>query len=259
MDKKLLEKLGLTESQKKFKMLCEYTFITEPISEDDEEGQDDDFNTNGMQGGPQDVQSNNPNDNIEQNQNDLQQNDGQNQNQSDDNLPIQDTNSSVGDAINNIEKNDTDDSNNTEDEVIDVDDLTNSQEDTEKKVDDANEKINQVMSKIDNFLSAIEDNDRKINDLAKEVIKRMPTEDEKLNIRSQSSYPYNIKPSEYWEYKKDTNPNYSIISNNEVSPDKEQEEYVITKDDLNGNDKAIYDTLDDFEDGLTLDKIFNIK
>ena len=144
-----------------------------------------------------------------------------------------------------------------DEEVIDVDDLTNSQEETEHKVEDANMKIQQVMDKIDSFLGALQANDEKIADLTHEFQKRVPTETEKLNLRSQASYPYSIKPKDYWDDKA-TSSNYDVMYDNDVAPDKEEKEYTIRQSDINGgNAKSIADTFD-VKDDMNLEKIFGV-
>lgn len=62
----------------------------------------------------------------------------------------------------------------------------------------------------------------KIEDLEKEIVKRNPTPVEKLEMRSLSSYPYNIKLSDYWS---DKEGQYDVM-------DDKEKEYVLTKDDV---------------------------
>lgn len=268
MDKEFLKKYNLTESQKKFQKLYEYTFITSPLSEDDDED-----NADAQDG--QDQQSQQPSQEVggeETAQQDPQFGGGVGQQeapQGSQGMPGQDAgdmsqnDSGLGGAIDNIENGETDNnsqsdssSDNSDEEVIDVDDLTKAQDETEDKVDFTNKKLSQVMSKIDSFINAIKANDEKINDLAREVKDRMPTEDEKLNLRSQASYPYTIKPRDYWD-EKSKNSNYDVMYDNDINP-ADEDEYVIKKDDLsNGNPKAIYDTFNDIEDAMDLNRIFN--
>jgi hypothetical protein len=65
----------------------------------------------------------------------------------------------------------------------------------------------------------------KIEGLEKEIVKRNPTPVEKLEMRSLSSYPYNIKLSDYWSDKEGA---YDVMG------DKEKE-YVLTKDDIDND------------------------
>lgn len=261
MDKKYLQEHNLLESQKKFKQLCEYTFISTPLSEDDD------------MDNPQD----NPQDNQQPPQNDNNGNMGDmppmdNQPQGDMNQGMPPSDNMPDDSVGGGELGDTlpDDITSQEDdteivdmegddeEVIDVDDLTSSQEETEHKVEDANMKIQQVMDKIDSFLGALKANDEKIEGLTHEFQKRVPTETEKLNLRSQASYPYSIKPKDYWDDKA-TSSNYDVMYDNDVAPDKEEKEYVIKKSDINsGNAKSIADTFDIKDEDMDINKIFGL-
>lgn len=65
----------------------------------------------------------------------------------------------------------------------------------------------------------------KIEGLEKEIVKRNPTPVEKLEMRSLSSFPYNIKLSDYWSDKEGT---YDVMDNKE-------KEYVLTKDDIDND------------------------
>lgn len=167
MDKKYLKEHNLLESQQKFKQLCEYTFISTPLAEDDDDDMDN--SQNPQQGGNN--QQMPPMDNNGSNMPPM--NDMPPQNSQDQDMP-QDDSMTGGEVPNGGELGDTlpDDLGGEDDtevvdmegddeEVIDVDDLTNSQEETEHKVEDANMKIQQVMDKIDSFLGALKANDEK--------------------------------------------------------------------------------------------------
>lgn len=127
-----------------------------------------------------------------------------------------------------------------DDEVIDVDQLTQSQETTEYKVDGVNDKLTALMNVLPKFIDALNQNDAKLEDLKAEIEKRNPTAEEKMNIRSQASYPYSETPKGYWERKMAEDPHYNVIYDNDVSPNDEQEEYVLRKGDISrDNDKDI--------------------
>lgn len=251
MDKKYLQECNLLESQKKFRQLCEYTFISTPLSEDDDM---DDMSDN-QQAPPM---------GNDDNGSDMPPMDGQQQGDMNQDMP-DDSNGAgeLGDTLpDDIASQDDDsevvDMEGEDEEVIDVDDLTNSQEETEHNVEVANMKIQQVMDKIDTFLGALKANGEKIEGLAHEFQKRVPTETEKLNLRSQASYPYSVKPKDYWEDKAETS-NYDVMYDNDVAPDKEEKEYVIKKSDINtGNAKSIADTFDVSEDDMDINKIFGL-
>lgn len=122
-----------------------------------------------------------------------------------------------------------------DDEVIDVDDLTQSQETTEYKIDGVDDKLSQLLAVADKFAEAINQNDEKIEALKAEIEKRNPTDTEKMNIRSQASYPYSEFPRDYWDKKTAENPHYEVIYNNDVAPDEEQE-FMLKSSDIKGID-----------------------
>lgn len=118
------------------------------------------------------------------------------------------------------------------DEVIDVEELTNSQEETEEKVEDISasmeqgfEKLLQVVSRLDKM---IDSNTANMEQIRQEIEKRNPTAMEKLNMRAANdSYPFNISPNDYWKEKEATS-NYRI--GGEEEPDAVQ--YTITQGDI---------------------------
>ena len=131
------------------------------------------------------------------------------------------------------------------DEVIDVDELTQSQEATEYKIDGVDDRLSKIYAVVQKFSDQLERNEESIMALKDEFEKRNPTEEEKLNLRSQSSYPYSETPKDYWDKKTQENPHYDVMYNNEVSPSEEQKKFEITKNDISGlNMKSISDTLD---------------
>jgi hypothetical protein len=131
------------------------------------------------------------------------------------------------------------------DEVIDVDELTQSQEATEYKIDGVDDRLAKIYDVVQKFSDKLDKNEESIMALKDEFEKRNPTEEEKLNIRSQTSYPYSETPKGYWAHKTSENPHYNVIYNNDVAPSDEQKEFEIRKSDIDGlNMKSISDTLD---------------
>jgi hypothetical protein len=61
----------------------------------------------------------------------------------------------------------------------------------------------------------------KIDQLEKEIEKRNPTPIEKLEMRSMSSFPYNIKLTDYWSDKE----GYDVS-------EPENQEYILTQQDV---------------------------
>lgn len=150
-----------------------------------------------------------------------------------------------------------------EEDVIDVDDLTKAQEKTNDKVNSVGKDLGKVDARIEKLLGAIESlenmfdkNNQEIADLKAEFEKRNPTQTEKLNLRSLDSYPFKIKPTDYWK-EKGENSNYSAYADNE---EPTTQEYVITNDDVDDfNEREIADSFsvtDDLEQDIK--KIFGL-
>ena len=106
--------------------------------------------------------------------------------------------------------------------------------------------LGRVDTRIEKLLGAIETlqglfdrNNQEIEDLKKEFEKRNPTQTEKLNLRSLDSYPFKVKPTDYWADKaKDSN--YSAYSDN---GEPTSMEYVITNDDVDDfNEREMNDS-----------------
>lgn len=142
-----------------------------------------------------------------------------------------------------------------EEEVIDVDDLTDSQEDTEKKVDNLTNKFDKLFQMIGSFEEKINQSDAKINDLKQELEKRNPTQIEKMSMRSQTGYPFNVSPDEYWDEKEQT----SNYSRDDDENGTNLPQYQITKNDVdNMTDWAsISKSLDKYGAFSKLDDIFD--
>lgn len=149
-----------------------------------------------------------------------------------------------------------------DEDVIDVDDLTKAQEKTNDKVNSVGRDLGTVDKRIEKLLGALESmqstidkNNAQIEDLKNEFQKRNPTQTEKLNLRSLDSYPFNIRPTDYWA-EKNANSNYDAYSDNNKPT---TQEYTITNDDVDYVDDDIAKTFsipdDDIQD---FNKIFNM-
>ena len=80
-------------------------------------------------------------------------------------------------------------------------------------------------------LSNLESQLTKMDSIASKITKLeqdIKTPEEKLELRSLDSYPFNMKLSDYWEEKANSNPHYKVTSGEEV----EQKEYVVTPEDV---------------------------
>ena len=278
MDKEFIEKNHLSEAVKRFndiaeykspkqslKNLYEYTFITAPqINEDGEEE-----NTPDNQQQATDTQAGMQQQPMDNGQGmDMQQPQADNTMGGDPNMAsnanggadmgtdmsgAMDSQNNMGGEDPNMEDFDepqTEDDVETEemeadDEVIDVDELTQSQEATEYKIDGVDDRLAKIYALAQKFADQLEKNEESINALKTEFEKRNPTEEERLNIRSQSSYPYSETPKGYWAEKMKENPHYNVMYDNEVAPSEEEKRFEIKKSDIDGlNMKEIADSLD---------------
>lgn len=127
-----------------------------------------------------------------------------------------------------------------EDDVIDVDDLTNAQERVNTKVNTVGKNLGKVDDKIQSLIDSLNNIERMINKqnseietLKNEFDHRNPLPTERLNLRSLDSYPFNIKPTDYWA-DKGANSNYSAYGDNDEST---TEEYEITNNDVDNFDE----------------------
>ena len=194
MSKEIYESQVAKDAAKRFRMLCEYTFVTE--EGDGEEMPADDMGNMGDAPAMGSAEGGTP-------------------------APDAGMNPDMGTEPMQ-----------PEDEVIDVDELTDSQEETEEKVDNISvtmekgfEKLLNVVSRLDQMIDASTAN---MEQIKQEIEKRNPTPIEKLNMRAANdSYPFNVSPDEYWKQKEATS-NYRIGGEDE--PDAAQ--YTITQGDI---------------------------
>jgi len=148
-------------------------------------------------------------------------------------------------------------------ETIDIDGLTKAQDKLNVKQNHIGRDLSKVDTRIDtlidtinNLLSKVDSNNSEIESLKAEFEKRNPTQTEKLNLRSLDSYPFNVKPNEFWAEKAKQG-GYEAYADNDEPTTKE---YVITNDDVDNPSDDIANTffkIDD-DDIQTLEKMFNI-
>lgn len=136
------------------------------------------------------------------------------------------------------------------DEVdIDVTELVNGTEEAKQMAQLNGQKMEELLTKFNELtsnLGAMDMISKKIEDLEHEVQKRNPTPDEKLEMRSLDSYPYNLKLTDFWAEKEG---NYDVMGNEQKQKEKEKE-YVLTQDDVNAdfNQGAIKKSFDEYEE-----------
>lgn len=117
-----------------------------------------------------------------------------------------------------------------EDEVeLDVTELVQGTEAAKASADEANSKAEMLLAKFDDLNKSLERMSQinsKIENLENEIEKRNPTPEEKLEMRSLSSYPYNLKLTDFWSEKEG---NYDAMGSGKKN---EEEEYVLTQDEI---------------------------
>ena len=231
MDKELLKKYKLEEAQKRFQQICEYMYFNNTEHQLlTEEGEDEEQDPNVPQDGGQQTPMGDPNA-PQGMEGDVPM---------EEDVPMDDMGAPMEDGgeMDMMQPGD---------EVIDVDDLTQSQQAAEIKIDDVDEKLTTLLNVVNKFSAAIEQNDQKIMDLKAEIEKRNPTEEEKLNLRSQAVYPYNVQPKSFWDEKM-KNSNYNVSFDNEIpTSEEDKDKFTFTKKDLKGiNDAEIAKSLEDY-------------
>lgn len=147
--------------------------------------------------------------------------------------------------------------------TIDIDGLTKAQERLNVKQNQVGRDMSKIdqrmmdlMGAVEKLTNALDANNSEIETLKAEFEKRNPTQTEKLNLRSLDSYPFNVKPTDYWA-EKNKQGGYEAYSDNSEPTTKE---YVITNDDVDDVTSDIADTFFNVDDDdiQTLDKIFRL-
>lgn len=92
--------------------------------------------------------------------------------------------------------------------VIDVEDIVQAQEKLNRKENEIGKDVSSLSTDYDKLFTAIETmkktidaQNAKMSQLSSELEKRIPTQQERLQMQSLKSYPFNIDPNEYWEEK----------------------------------------------------------
>jgi len=138
-----------------------------------------------------------------------------------------------------------------EDEVeLDVTELVQGTEAAKQSADQANQQIGNLLAKFDELSQSLDKMDAinsKIDDIEHEIETRNPTPEEKLEMRSLDSFPYNLKLTDYWSEKEG---NYDAMKNEEDS----NEEFVLTQDEVDQDYNSIH-IKDSFSPGKDEEKI----
>lgn len=128
----------------------------------------------------------------------------------------------------------------TDDVEIDVTQLVNNTDEAKAAAEQAAQTSNastqmllQKLADLEARLGNMDNVAAKIDGIEQEIIKRNPTDEEKLSLRSLSSYPYTQKLTDYWA---DKTGKYDVMDN-----ENEPKEYVLTQDDIDSeyNDNEI--------------------
>jgi len=125
-----------------------------------------------------------------------------------------------------------------DDVEIDVTALVKGSEEAKASADQANQSISALMGKFDELMSKVSSMDSitsKIDNLENELEKRTPTPEEKLEMRSFDSYPYNLKLTDFWANKEGK---YAVMGNNNekiAGTPEEEKEYILRQKDIDDN------------------------
>lgn len=123
-----------------------------------------------------------------------------------------------------------------EDEVeLDVTELVQGTEEAKASADMANKKLDSLMGMLDTLdgkLNSMDGITAKIDNLENELEKRAPTPEEKIEMRSLDSYPYNLKLTDFWAEKEGQ---YDVMDVNGKKKEEEPKVYSLTQDEVNSD------------------------
>ena len=138
-----------------------------------------------------------------------------------------------------------------EEEVeVDISDLVKGGQEAKASIDNLAGRMEDMMNmyqQLNDKVDGVSQVTTQIADLENELEKRMPTEEEKLEMRSLDSYPYNLKLTDYWA---DKEGKYDVLD--DEGKEGEEQEYVLTQKDVEDgyDEKEIRDSLtkDDYDE-----------
>lgn len=136
----------------------------------------------------------------------------------------------------------------TDETEVDVTSLVKGSEEAKHAADVASHNSELLLNKLASLeaqISSMAQITAKIDGLEQEIIKRNPTQVEKLEMRSLSSYPYSQKLTDYWA---DKEGQYNVMNT-----EKKPQEYVLKQDDVDAdysesNIKKSFNVTDDYEE-----------
>lgn len=149
-------------------------------------------------------------------------------------------------------------------ETIDIDGLTKAEEKLNAKqnqigrdLSKVDTKISDLIDKIAGLQSALDSNSSELENLKAEFEKRNPTQTEKLDIRGAlDSYPFNVRPDDFWANKMKERGNYEVYADNDKST---EDQYTITDEDVEDLPSDISKTFSIADDDIqTLEKMFKL-
>jgi hypothetical protein len=105
--------------------------------------------------------------------------------------------------------------------------------------------------------TALDNNNTELESLKAEFEKRNPTQTEKLDVRGAlDSYPFNVRPDDFWANKMKERDNYEVYADNDKST---EDQYTITDEDIEDLPSDISKTFSiDDDDIQTLEKMFKL-
>ena len=151
-----------------------------------------------------------------------------------------------------------------DDNTIDIDGLTKAEEKLNDKQNQVGRdlakvdtKISSLIDKIAGLQSALDSNSSELENLKAEFEKINPTQIEKLYIRGAlDSYPFNVRPDDFWANKMQERGNYEVYADNDKST---EDQYTITDEDVEDLPSDISKTFSIADDDIqTLEKMFKL-
>jgi len=134
----------------------------------------------------------------------------------------------------------------TDEVEIDVTEIIKNTEDNNKNIMAAIQQMKQMqnqLQRMDNISNNISNLETQIQKVADEIKERNPTPNEKIEMRSLDSFPYNLKLSDFWGQ----NPNK--FTGVETKEEGKPEEYVLKQSDIdNFSDSEIKKSFNDYEE-----------